>query len=34
MKEVLRVMMEMPGEMGNDRREETSGAVGQVKEAS
>ena len=34
MKEVLRVTTEMPGKMGNDRQEETSGAVGQVKEAS
>lgn len=33
MKEVLRVMMEIPGERGKDRQEKASGAVGQVKEA-
>lgn len=32
--EILRVMTETPGGMENDRHEETSGAVGQVKEGS
>ena len=34
MKQVLRVMMETPAEVGNDPQEETSGAVGQVEEGS
>lgn len=34
MKEVVRVKMEMMEELENDRQEETSGALGQVEEAS